>query len=293
MTFDGRQWDGIRGAGGLYTATGEEIILDTATNPYPTGENIALHEFAHSVMDVGLIKAAMDRYNAVYRAFDAATASGRWNGVYAGATAQEYWAVGVQAYYGETAVAMAHANGGVTTRSALQSYDPLLHDAIAGVLATDTWTPGSFLGTGSDESFTLTQHDDFVFGDGGNDVFSASGGNDYVVGDAGRDALSFSVLRSQATVARVGSDWQVTSPDGVDRLTEVERLRFSDGTLALDTKGSAGQMYRLYEAAFDRKPDAPGLGYWVDELDQGKGDLAWVANNFILSSEFRAMYGSP
>jgi hypothetical protein len=31
----------------------------------------------------------------------------------------------------------------------------------------------------------------------------------------------------------------------------------------------------------------------VRELDAGLGDLAWMANNFIISDEFRDTYGSP
>jgi hypothetical protein len=64
-------------------------------------------------------------------------------------------------------------------------------------------------------------------------------------------------------------------------------------SIAYDNEGAAGQAYRLYQAAFDRAPDIVGLGYWIRELDADKGDLAWMANNFIISDEFRATYGSP
>ena len=36
-------------------------------------------------------------------------------------------------------------------------------------------------------------------------------------------------------------------------VSNVERLRFSDGNVALDTDGTAGQAYRLYRAAFARE----------------------------------------
>ena len=35
----------------------------------------------------------------------------------------------------------------------------------------------------------------------------------------------------------------------------VERLDFSDAHLAFDVDGNAGQIYRLYKAAFARTPD--------------------------------------
>ncbi len=78
--------------------------------------------------------------------------------------------------------------------------------------------------------------------------------------------------------------------DGHDKLFSIERLNFSDGTLAFDTDGAAGQGYRIYQAAFDRKPDASGLGYWVRTLDNG-ANLVDVGADFVNSSEFRKMYG--
>jgi hypothetical protein len=45
----------------------------------------------------------------------------------------------------------------------------------------------------------------------------------------------------------------------VDQLSGVERIAFSDATIALDIAGTAGQVYRIYQAAFSRTPDKPGL----------------------------------
>jgi hypothetical protein len=61
--------------------------------------------------------------------------------------------------------------------------------------------------------------------------------------------------------------------------------------LALDIEGVAGQAYRLYKAAFDRTPDLKGLGYWIDEMDNAS-PIESVAGNFILSEEFKQLYGS-
>jgi len=57
-----------------------------------------------------------------------------------------------------------------------------------------------------------------------------------------------------------------------------------------DTTGIASQAYRLYQAAFNRKPDLPGLGYWVDALEQGL-ELVSVADYFVQSREFQQTYG--
>ena len=43
----------------------------------------------------------------------------------------------------------------------------------------------------------------------------------------------------------------------------------------------------MYKAAFDRQPDEPGLGFWINVLDNGV-DLKTVAGVAIDSPEFRA-----
>jgi hypothetical protein len=74
-------------------------------------------------------------------------------------------------------------------------------------------------------------------------------------------------------------------------LIEVERVRFSDGIIALDIKGIAGKAYRIYKAAFNRTPDGGGLGYWIVQMDKGM-DVVEVAARFIDSPEFRSLYGT-
>lgn len=84
----------------------------------------------------------------------------------------------------------------------------------------------------------------------------------------------------------------VAGRDGSDALSNVPRLKFTDTMLALDTATgqTGGEAYRLYKAAFDRVPDAQGLGYWISSMDQG-ASLLNVANAFTQSAEFIAMYG--
>jgi hypothetical protein len=47
----------------------------------------------------------------------------------------------------------------------------------------------------------------------------------------------------------------------------------------------------LYQAAFDRTPDAVGLGYWIDRMDHG-ASLDSVAAAFIGSAEWLSAYGA-
>jgi hypothetical protein len=76
--------------------------------------------------------------------------------------------------------------------------------------------------------------------------------------------------------------------DGRQHLANVERIAFADQTLAFDA--GAAQVARLYQAAFDRKPDAAGLGFWINAMDHG-ASLSAVARAFEASDEFHHLYG--
>lgn len=74
-------------------------------------------------------------------------------------------------------------------------------------------------------------------------------------------------------------------------LYSVERIQFTDRTLALDIEGNAGQAYRLYKAAFDRTPDIEGLSFWLKQIDKG-ASLESVAAGFVSSQEFQNTNGA-
>lgn len=85
----------------------------------------------------------------------------------------------------------------------------------------------------------------------------------------------------------------VTGREAIQLLTDYQRLHFIDLNVGLDSAfgENAGMAYRLYKAAFDRTPDLGGVGYWIYRIDNGLS-LNSVAQEFINSGEFRAMYGS-
>lgn len=103
-----------------------------------------------------------------------------------------------------------------------------------------------------------------------------------------QDTLASYALNVQVGTATV----VVTSPDGSDNLTNIERFRFSDKSLAIDIDGatSAGGIYRLYKATFNREPDHGGLGYWIDQADKGNKDAVRMAEDFSWSQEFQDLY---
>lgn len=68
-------------------------------------------------------------------------------------------------------------------------------------------------------------------------------------------------------------------------------IKFADYYTTFDTNGSAGSVYRLYQAAFNRKPDLPGLGFWIYAAANGRS-LNEIADGFINSDEFSRTYGA-
>lgn len=71
----------------------------------------------------------------------------------------------------------------------------------------------------------------------------------------------------------------------------LKTIKFADRFVSFDLEGVPGQAYRLYQAAFNRKPDLPGLGFWTMAMQNG-ALLNDVAAGFTGSSEFQKTYGA-
>lgn len=136
---------------------------------------------------------------------------------------------------------------------------------------------------------------DWLGGSSFADRFTGLSGDDRIEGGAGvdtavfRGALGEYGLQEDSAGVRTVIDG-VTGRDGIDVLVSVERLQFSDVSVAYDVAGTAGQAYRLYQAAFNRAPDIGGLGHQMRAMDEGLS-LVDVARNFIESPEFVRTYG--
>ncbi|WP_151636056.1 DUF4214 domain-containing protein [Noviherbaspirillum aerium] len=122
----------------------------------------------------------------------------------------------------------------------------------------------------------------------------AGAGTQLIAGTIGIDTLYLVGNRADYLQSRSGVASIFTRSDDAnttDTVFDVERVRFEDRAIAFDADGVAGQCYRLYQAAFNRKPDAAGLGYWISLMDAGVG-LNVVADSFLLSDEFRQAHGT-
>ncbi len=134
---------------------------------------------------------------------------------------------------------------------------------------------------------------EYIFGFGSSNLNLIGNKNDNIFkGGAGTDTAGFAGNRTNYTISKVSTGWTVSSTaEGVDTLTNIERLKFADTAIALDTSGVGGQAYRVYKAAFNRTPDLGGLGFWISGMDGGVS-LNTVAQGFVNSAEFKSVYGA-
>jgi hypothetical protein len=133
-----------------------------------------------------------------------------------------------------------------------------------------------------------------VTGTAGADQFATTGANNVFDGGAGRDTVLMSGAHANYTVTKTQAGIQLkdnAGVDGTDTLVSIERVKFADLALAFDVDGTAGQAYRVYQAAFARTPDAGGLGFWISAMEKGFS-LRAVADGFVASDEFRSVYGA-
>ena len=150
-------------------------------------------------------------------------------------------------------------------------------------------------GSSANDVLNGTAGNDYLYGFAGRDTLYGGAGNDVLAGGDGIDLASYAGTRASYSVSQSadGKGWSITDlfgNEGTDQLIDIERLQFKEQALALDINGTAGQIYRLYQAAFDRKPDLVGLGYWINDMDQGTS-LTTVAAGFFQSAEFQKLYG--
>ena len=81
--------------------------------------------------------------------------------------------------------------------------------------------------------------------------------------------------------------------NGMFSISLIREAIANGSMIAYDTGAgqNAGELARLYEAAFGRAPDEAGLGYWISQLDAG-ATLNNIATQFLASSEYQTLYGS-
>ena len=141
--YPGTDWNPRVQGGGLAgniedhtTAVWEGNLLCNENNVFPS-EDILVHEFAHTILNMGVERQPGGREfrRRLEEAYRKALDAGLWRQTYAGENPEEYWAEGVQSWFGLNDRSWP-ANGvhnQIDTRHELEAYDPRIADLIEEV----------------------------------------------------------------------------------------------------------------------------------------------------------------
>ena len=131
--FPGVDWDTRNKGGGLgpnpnnrAIAVAEENLLCYDTDVFPY-EDVALHEIAHAVLNMGIEQqpGGSEFRQRLERAYHDALSRGLWAYTYAAVDPDEYWAEGVTSWFDLNGLPGPLDNG-INTRPELKAYDPAL-----------------------------------------------------------------------------------------------------------------------------------------------------------------------
>lgn len=120
------------------TSCGEENLLCFPGDPYAS-ENILIHEFAHTIHQIGLVQVDPTFQKRLDEAFAHARREDRWKGSYARTNAAEYWAEGVQSWLSCNRTNDDH-HGDVNSPDAVRAHDPPLAALLAEVFGDTPWS---------------------------------------------------------------------------------------------------------------------------------------------------------
>lgn len=134
---DSRTWNDTRGLGATtsrpLSGCAEENVLcyGQGKDPY-FNEDILIHEFAHSIHELGILFVNPSFDKELNKAFENAKAKGLWVNTYAQSNYAEYFAEGVQDWFNINAYAVPTdgIHNEIHTRSQLAKYDPVLYNII-------------------------------------------------------------------------------------------------------------------------------------------------------------------
>lgn len=123
------------------SSAGEENLLGLPGDRY-VGESIMVHEFGHTLFEMGVRRLDRGADLQLDRIYGKAMGAGLWQNTYAATNYREYWAEGVQCWFDANPRGLAAANGihgPVATREGLLEYDPALAAFIAGIFGNVAW----------------------------------------------------------------------------------------------------------------------------------------------------------
>ncbi len=163
-----------------------------------------------------------------------------------------------------------------------------------GIVMADIVTTGLVLnGTSGADRMIGTAGADRLSGGAGNDVLIGGAGSDLLDGGADLDSASYNGFFKSyaATIASGSVVLHGGATEGTDTLSSVEHITFKDGEFVADADAAFAQVERLYLTVLGRAPDAVGLDFYVDQMEDRHAALVSVANDLTGSAEFQQATG--
>lgn len=129
-----------------------------------------------------------------------------------------------------------------------------------------------------------------------NDTLKGQPGTDFFDGGLGIDTVVYSGPQERYSITKSGNRYVVSEPTGsddTDYLSNIERLQFSNGKVALDLGGNAGQAARLIGALLGPSfiKDKALAGVVIGLVDQDYS-IENIANLGLNTSFYLALAGS-
>ena len=129
-----------------------------------------------------------------------------------------------------------------------------------------------------------------------NDTIKGQPGTDFFDGGLGIDTVVYSGPQERYSITKSGNRYVVSEPSGsddTDYLSNIERLQFSNGKVALDLGGNAGQAARLIGALLGPSfiKDKALAGVVIGLVDQDYS-IENIANLGLSTSFYLALAGS-
>lgn len=142
---------------------------------------------------------------------------------------------------------------------------------------------------------------DSLRGGEGLDTLTGGAGNDLIDGGAGTDVARFSGSSSQYLLGFDAPTRQIVltdtsaGRDGVDRLTGVETLQFSNKAVSIATQAHGSfadlppELYQFFIVAFDAAPGVEYLGQIAEAYRNG-ASVRQIVDAFVSKSQFTDVY---
>jgi hypothetical protein len=195
--------------------------------------------------------------------------------------------------YGDTYTALFTPNTNSTANGTV---------SVASGVFTDA--AGNANADGTDANNTVTLSVNTVIpgknevGTAGNDIFYSTNGSDFMDGNAGTDTAIWTRASTSYQLSLDNGNWLITDKtgvEGIDTLKSVERLKFADRTVVLDTQTHASysdlptDLYQFFITAFNAAPGVTFMDQLADAYRYGLS-VKQIVDIFTTKSQFTSVY---